>query len=304
MVYDDPSARRAAERGELVRIRRGVYVRADVWRELDARDRYRMVCRGFSLSRADPPVLTHRSAAALWNLPTFWAMPSEVDIALESSAGGRVRAGVRGHAAGLDADDVVFIDGVPVTSLLRTVVDMAASADVHTAVAIIDHCLHVDRFGRSRYSITRDALLEALAEAGLARGGVRARARITFGSPQSGSPAESASRTTMALIGVPAPELQRTFECETGTYDSDFYWASVDAIGEVDGRGKYLDPALRRGRSAGQVVYGEKVREDELRRKVTSFIRWDPPVALSLDRLRARLAPHGLHAGRPRLAPR
>jgi hypothetical protein len=45
-------------------------------------------------------------------------------------------------------------------------------------------------------------------------------------------------------------------------------------IGESDGRMKYLDPAYRNGRTAEQVVYDEKRREDELRRQCRAFVRW------------------------------
>jgi hypothetical protein len=301
MLPDDPAARRAAARGELRRIRRGVYVRADEWADLGLADRYRSVCRGLALSRRDPPVLSHWSAAAVWRLPSFGKPPNEVHIAIDQTLGGRSRNGIRAHALALNPGDIEFVEGVPVTSLRRTVIDMAASADVHTAIAIVDRAIHQDRLRGSEFGLSKEDLFAALDDAGLMAGRRRAHARIRFGEEASGSPAESASRATMALIGIPEPELQRSFDCELGRYEVDFYWRNEDAIGEVDGKAKYVDPRLLADRSAAEVVYAEKVREDELRGRVRAFGRWDARTALSTDRLRTRLASLGLHPGRPRL---
>ena len=214
---------------------------------------------------------------------------------------GLSRNGVRGHFLRLDPSDVVMIDGVRVTSLARTLVDVAATAPVHTAIAMLDHAIHVDRFGVPRFPLTRGQLLDALADAGLGRGAVRAETRIAFAEQRSGSELESMSRTTMALIGVPKPELQRTYVLEDGEVDVDFYFEQVDGVGEADGKSKYIDPAMRGGRTADEVVYREKLREDELRGRARGFVRWGRREALSTELLRVRLGTLGLSAGRPRL---
>jgi hypothetical protein len=301
--YDDPAARRAAQRGELTRLRRGVYARTDQWRRLNAAERYRMVVRGYALSRREQPVLSHDSAAAAWSLPRVGRQPSEVHIASEDPRGGRGRKGVRAHLMRLEPDDVDIVDGVLVTSLLRTVVDMAATADVMTAVSIIDHVMHIDRYGRARHGITKEQLLEVLGSALPLRGSVRARARIAFGETGAANPGESTSRVTMAHIGAPPPILQRTFRTELGEFDSDFYFEKADAAGELDGKLKYFDPAYRGGRSIEQVVYDEKLREDAIRRQVATFLRWTYATGMSRDMLRALLMSAGVQGGlaRPRL---
>lgn len=53
----------------------------------------------------------------------------------------------------------------------------------------------------------------------------------------------------------------------------DFYWKDYNTIGEADGRVKYtgeLDPS----RSAEDVVWEEKVREDDLRDSGRKMVRW------------------------------
>ncbi|QEO09238.1 hypothetical protein [Protaetiibacter larvae] len=132
----------------------------------------------------------------------------------------------------------------------------------------------------------------------------RARARIEFGETGAATAAESGSRVTMALIGTPPPELQLRYVGESGDYDVDFSFEEADAIGEVDGKQKYLDPRYRDGRDADQVVYREKLREDELRARCRAFGRWPMAVGLDPDRLRIRMVQLGVRVGlrRPRLS--
>src|SRR4051812_36437078 len=63
--YDDPAARHAAARGELRRLRRGIYADAGEWAALTPREKYLTVCRGYAASRGETPVLSHQSAAAV-----------------------------------------------------------------------------------------------------------------------------------------------------------------------------------------------------------------------------------------------
>src|SRR5690606_27660826 len=50
--YDDPAARRAVPRGELVRILRGIYADAAEWHAATPGERYLAMCRGYAASRA------------------------------------------------------------------------------------------------------------------------------------------------------------------------------------------------------------------------------------------------------------
>jgi hypothetical protein len=76
-------------------------------------------------------------------------------------------------------------------------------------------------------------------------------------------------------LGLSSPILQQPFPREGGgNWWVDFWWPEFGVIGEFDGRMKYLDAALRGGRTADEVVYDEKRREDELRRHCRAFVRW------------------------------
>lgn len=72
-------------------------------------------------------VLSHRSAAVLWGVRWGDSVRTEV------TAPGRVgaRDGIRAHRARLPADETTEVDGIPVTTVARTILDLAAVDDRH-----------------------------------------------------------------------------------------------------------------------------------------------------------------------------
>ncbi|RNE59104.1 hypothetical protein EEJ31_11355 [Cryobacterium tepidiphilum] len=297
----DMRLRRLVDRGLLQRINRGQYVAAQEWSALGRDDRYRVRVLAAARSRTAAPPLSHESAAVLWGLPVLAGWPAEVHFVTERRSGGRSYPGVRVHAVGFDARDVTVREGVVLTTVERTVVDLAARLDVKSAVAVIDRALAVDRFRRVPAMTTKLQLLETWERMLPFRGSVRARVLIEFGSELADSPNESASRVNIALSGFPEPVLQKTFVIDGRRYDTDFYWEEFDAVGECDGDAKYFDPVLLGGRTTAEVVKAEKDREDAIRRRVAAFGRWDSAVAMSQYRLRERLLELGLPARRRRL---
>ncbi|TFC82252.1 hypothetical protein E3T23_04750 [Cryobacterium cheniae] len=297
----DLRLRRQAERGELHRLARGQYLDTVLWTALNPDQRYAARVRGAADTRQTEHVLSHQSAAVLWGLPTVAGWPSEVHFLTERTRGGRSTPGIRKHALGLDPRDLAVVNGLLVTGIERTVVDLAATADLKSAVAMADRAIAVDRSGRVLPLTTRPRLLETWERMLPFRGSVRARAVIDFASTLSGSPNESGSRVNVALNGFPEPVLQNPFVVDGTTVFTDFYWIDEDAVGEADGKRKYFDPVMLDGRTTAEVVYDEKRREDGLRRQVHAFTRWDFPVGMSQSRLRTRLLQLGLPIGRPRL---
>jgi len=102
----------------------------------------------------------------------------------------------------------------------------------------------------------------------------------------------------MRRIGCPRPVLQAPHADADGHIgDTDFHWPEFNAVGEADGKSKYLDPDLRGGRSVAQVHLDEKVREDRIRALPRAFARWDWNVGANPTVLRARLERIGLPMG-------
>ncbi|TFC26245.1 hypothetical protein E3O53_08940 [Cryobacterium sp. TMT2-18-3] len=100
------------------------------------------------------------SAAVPWGLPTLAGWPPEVLSLTERTRGGRSTPGIRKHASGLDTRDIAVVNGLLVTSVERTVVDLAATLDLKSAVAMADRSIAVDRRGRILPLTTRARLLE------------------------------------------------------------------------------------------------------------------------------------------------
>ena len=179
-------------------------------------------------------------------------------------------------------------DGVIVTDVARTIVDIAAQASFVSGVAAADFALHHKLVTKEQLRIVWNALLPF-------RGSRRARGVIEFATPLSGSVAESVSLVNMARNRFPRPILQQEFVHPSGrSYFVDFWWEKWRRVGEVDGRIKYTDPTYLRGRTPAQAVWDEKEREDWLRTQVDGFGRWPWEVANSAGALCRRLIDIGV----------
>ena len=69
-------------------------------------------------------VISHESALALYELSDI--LPTEVHIIVPRTASRR-RQGIRQHTHQLDSNEVTFREGLPVTTVLRTLTDVAAA---------------------------------------------------------------------------------------------------------------------------------------------------------------------------------
>ena len=185
--------------------------------------------------------------------------------------------------------EVTEKDGITLTSLPRTVADLATSLPFAEAVVAIDWAL--------AHGVGREQLTDLAGCLGGARAS-RGLSAIDFADPRSGSPGESIGRALIHALGFPPPALQVAFRDADGLIGVvDFCWADFALIGEFDGRVKYADPALLAGRAPGAVVMEEKRREDRLRAlgpRVTRWV-WD-------DLTRERLGHHLELAGLPRFS--
>ena len=187
-----------------------------------------------------------------------------------------------------------------VTSLARTIIDMAIIASFNQAVVMADHALHVDRRQSLEPMATRAELFATWQGMLPFRGHARSLDVLEFAQDAADSPLESVSRVSMRIIGCPAPTLQSPFYDRAGFIgETDFEWPEFSLVGEADGDGKYLDPELRGGRSADRVKLDEKIREDRLRALPRHVARWRWNVATNPRALRVVLAGFGLPMGLP-----
>ena len=287
---------RSARAGHFVRLASGVYFPAVVWAGLSADDRFLVRVHAVALASQPGNVFSHYSAAALWRLPLVGAWPGKPEVVVGVGATGRTRRSfaARKYALPLEPD---VIDGVTVTPLARTVVDMGRVAPLSVSVPMIDRALAVKKSGAAALpvSIAPADLASEVRAISSTRGMARCGRAIELADGLSGSPGESLSRVAIHVLGLPAPVLQYPFYDAHGLVGIvDFWWPDFDLIGEFDGHGKYLREDLLGGQSTADAVIAEKRREDRLRALGPRVCRWGWAEARSLPRLSAHLAQAGL----------
>jgi hypothetical protein len=286
------SLARAASRGTLIRVSRGVYLvpRAGERRSRD--ETYRDMVRARHLSSPVPLVFSHASAAALWRIPRIGPWPARIH-ALGGAGGGRSTAALLRHAGGQGVDCDV-IDGVAVAPLTRTIVDLARTESTTNAVVAAGVALAGIRLGGRTFTVRPEELISEYESLGSRRGVRAVKFVIDFADPAAGSPGETLSRLSITRAGLTQPVLQQCFEDQQGRMFVDFWWPEFGVVGEFDGTGKYLRSEWTDGRSAAEVVIDEKSREDRLRRQVSRVARWGWDVAGSPLRLGAQLRAAGV----------
>jgi len=244
-------------------------------------------------------VVSHASAAALHRIPVLGEWPHDVHLTVGATKGGKSRGSVVKHCVPLDDADVVEIDGLLVTSVARTVVDLAGASTFMSAVVSADHALHAQRLGSQAPRATIEELFETFVRHAPMRAHAKVLRVLEFAVPASDSPLESVSRVNMCVIGCPQPTLQQRFDDHRGLIGfSEFYWREFALVGEADGKAKYTDPRYRRGRSLEQVLLDEKDRADRIRATGTDVSRWGWSIGISPSKLRAHLVAAGLPMGR------
>ncbi len=278
----------AAAAGELVRVSRGAYIEPSRWARLDAPGRYRTIVRSVVATAREPVILCRAAAAVVWGLPWLGRWPTRVDVLAPQDSALRSSKWIKRHRE--HVGEIEVVEGLSVTGLARTAVDIAREPDFTRAVVVADAV-------RARGV----QLGDEVARVPLRHGSARARAVSDFADARAASPGESVSRVAIRALGLPSPVLQKEFPRDGGdSWFVDFWWPDAGVIGEFDGDMKYLDPSAGGGRTAREIFLAEKRREDELRRRSRGFARWDWKVARSPRLLGERLALAGLASVRQR----
>lgn len=270
---DDKAIRRLVQGGQLVRVRRGYYRRPvpsddqarQNWPLGEAEARHRFLMEATYRTMAAGSVFSHVSAATLHGLPVPARMLDRACILRHGSGSGAITRTSHRTYAPLPPEDVTEKDGLPVTTLVRTVVDLARALSYVDAVAVGDAALAL--------GLQRAQLLNAL---GRPRpNNAKARAALNFADPASESPGESRCRATMRLAGLPIPTLQFIVRDGRGVEvaRSDFAWEDLGVVGEYDGLVKY-GRLLRPGQALHEVLVAEKRREQNIRRCDWWIGRW------------------------------
>lgn len=266
--FSDHHLREMVEVGGWERLRQGVFLPdgADVYAE----QRHRWLVAG-TVARLAPStdaVVSHASAAVLHGLPVWGLDLSRVHLTRPGRAGVNSTRWVHPHRAQLTDAELIAVDGITVTTVARTVLDVARSAPFTQSVVVADAALN----SRATTADELAAVLEVARGRGSARGAARV---IAFADGLSESPGESRSRVLFAGAGFPAPALQVGLLDSSGAFVGrvDFDFDELRTVGEFDGLGKYTT-LLRPGEDPADVVVAEKIREDRIRDTGRQVVRW------------------------------
>lgn len=211
----------------------------------------------------DEACFSGHSAAVAHGLPLWGADLSRVQRTLLGGGHGQITERSHTKVRPLELPEVVFVDGLPVTTIARTAGDMMRTQAFGPALALADSAL---RLGASRADL--------LAAVKTGRGCRHATEAVLRADARSESPYESISRALFLQEGLPLPDLQKEFHDGDGLIGRvDFWWKYRRLIGEFDGAIKY-DELLPEGWTRADVEQAQDIREWRLRRCGFTIVRW------------------------------
>jgi hypothetical protein len=215
-------------------------------------------------------VLSHRSAAALWGLAPDGARPS-VTIP------GRRRQGpasIEVHSGRLRPDEMVIFDHIPVTSVGRTLLDLAEILTVEQLVPVIDNATNARRLARTT--------MPSVISAARGRRGLKTlKEALLLTRPEDILTRSELERRALRLVGRPAPEMNVRLH----GYEVDMLWRDAGLVVELDGSA-YHDPERDTRKTNNLMARGWTVLRFTWRQVVN-----DPTwVVQSLQAVRSRAA--------------
>ncbi|MDO5633897.1 MAG: hypothetical protein Q4G34_03360 [Micrococcus sp.] len=287
---------RAWHRGELVRLRPGIYASLARWREAPPWDRYTLAVAAVACRRPNT-VFTGLTAAHVHGL---WlsAVPREIEYRASAHHHGRqpltsrplpthVSDSVwlpqrrpRHHVpSALDEPSVSvrlrLSDGTDVgharaDSLPTVQLVVATGYPLQTAVAPLDALARQHPGPSSRWAEQAEEALRNRAET------ARFHRQWGFADAWSESAGESWSRALIHDLGFAAPQLQHTHADEEGRFvaRTDFWWGGPNVVGEFDGITKYDVGLYSNEAERRRAIREEKEREVRLQRLGLRVVRW------------------------------
>jgi very-short-patch-repair endonuclease len=259
--------------GWLHRLHRGVY--AIGRRSVNQHGRWMAAV----LACGDSAVLSHQSAAELWNIRRRKSGKSSLEVTIPKGDGSRPRAGLLVHRIpSLRADEATTQDRIPVTTPARTILDLACRLPRRELERAMDEA--------ERLNLCTENDLGEIVHAHFGRPGTGALGAL-IRDHQAGSTAtrndfEERFLSLCRHRRLPQPEVNVPLL----DYVVDFLWADAKLVVEVDGRGTH---ATRRA------FQEDRERDGRLAvagYRVVRFTWWDVTrrPAVVADRVRRLLA--------------
>ena len=173
-------------------------------------------------------VLSHRSAAELWGLLDGFTAPIHLTVPTTR----RGRKGIRLHRSSLPEDEITQFEGIPVSTVARTVLDCSGAMSERRLERLINEAdalrLH------DRLSIP-DLLHRYPRRAG-SRALSRALAQRNAGSTRTRSELEERFLELVDEIGLPRPEINAPLDLGGSSIEVDALWRAERVAVELDSR--------------------------------------------------------------------
>lgn len=190
------------------RVLHGVYQCTDVVDSIESR------VLAASLVLPSHAVICDRTAAWIHGVDTLWTRELEVlpplDLVVPRSFAPRERSGLRNGERDFADHDIMMINGLLVTTPLRTAMDLGCKLPRRDALAAVDAFMRV-------HGLTHTDFIAELARFRGRRGVVQLRVVVTAASPLAESPGESWTRMCLLDAGLPPPVLQ--YSIRVGGYE-------------------------------------------------------------------------------------
>ncbi len=189
------------------------------------------------LTFGEGAVLSHRSAAALWGILSGGVV---TDVTVPTRAGHRRRDGLVVHRSPVSAHNVTVRRGIPVTTLLQTVLDVAAVVRVRRLHQVFEEA-----------QVQHHLRPEVVAAEALCRRGYRGNARVWHTLEGSVDPSGVRSILELRFLrmcaaqGLPRPMVN----ARIGPWTPDFLWPDARLVVETDGD-RFHRTAAKRARDA------------------------------------------------------
>ena len=257
--YDDRAVASMVRAGVWTRFRRGFYAFTDEWRLLDDVGQHRVRSRAVLRSLGPAVALSHVSAVIAHGIDV-WAVPLDrVHVTRLDGGSGRIEGDVVHHEGVCLEGDVVEVDGSPMTTAVRSVLETGTRVGNEAALCLFDNGLYRGLFDEEDLRREHDRL-------GAWPDMRHLHVPTRMASAGAQSIGESRGRWLFRTHHLPAPILQYEVYDAAGELVGicDWGWPELGLLGEFDGNVKY-GRLLRPGQQPGDVVFAEKVREDAVR---------------------------------------
>jgi hypothetical protein len=180
------------------------------------------------LASGEGAVLSHRDAAAAWGIRQSNRRPVEVTVPGRRRSPPRLQL----HFAHLPADEVTTVRGIPITTVPRTIFDLAAVLPRRH----VERAIHEAEVRRLYDPLSLDDLI---ARHPGSRGVATVRAIVadaTRGSGVTRQELEALFLDFVERVGLPRPELNQIVEVGDRSFECDCVWREQQLIVELDGR--------------------------------------------------------------------